>query len=218
MKQAANRVTQADRPVCLSEQQRARIRGHGPAIEASHNLAARHSSEIQRILATPVGIGDRSPFHVKVVAAQQPSLSWSPDVPIESEKSALGAWLRQPGDGSQVVWCPEKPPDRPSHGRELSFAHSVPSDIFGEIAALFRRCRPGFSQGSLQRCVFNPERIPGTSEGVDVSVQLARFVPRTQKCVASSLWLRQYRTDRSRLCRAYPSSKIHANARSPSNE
>ena len=70
--------------------------------------------------------------------------------------------------------------------------------------------------------VCNPQRIPGISKGVeqriDVSVQLARFVSRTQKCVASSLWLRQYRTDRSRLCRAYPSSKIHPNARSPSNE
>jgi hypothetical protein len=56
---------EADCPVCLPEQQRARIRGHGPAIEASHNLAALHGSEIQRILATLCWHRGSSPSHVR---------------------------------------------------------------------------------------------------------------------------------------------------------
>ena len=54
---------EADRLVCLPEQQRTRIRGHRPAIEASHNLAALHGSEIQRILATLCRHRGSSPSH-----------------------------------------------------------------------------------------------------------------------------------------------------------
>ena len=74
-------IGQPDRAVGGTEQQRTAVRRDGAAIESTHKFAPAAASEVELFLDTLCRHRGASPLQDEVVAAQQLSLSRSPDAP-----------------------------------------------------------------------------------------------------------------------------------------